>query len=403
MQDVPIPIQDKVETFVAGFYRDFIDENYLYHNIQHAQDVVEAVRRLGNIYGLTQTEMEMLELAAWFHDTGFRYGADKHEEYSAHAARDFLIGEGYPEIRIHQIEALILATRRFAEPANLLEQIIRDADYSHLGSELYWDRCSRIRQELLMTRHNFMPEEEWVEFELDFMMGHRFHTEAAQQLLEATKQKNIRQLRKYRQRIHPGEEGDLPKKKKKKQPLPGPIGDLELGRGVETMFRTTYRTHINLSAIADNKANILLSISAIIISIAISSLIPKFGADHRLVIPTLLLLTVCLVTLVFAILATRPNITHGSFTRQDILDKKSNLLFFGNFFKMPIEDFHWGVMEMIRDSDFLYSAMTRDIYFLGKVLAQKYRFLRLGYAVFMFGMILTVIAFGAALLFAPTS
>ena len=81
----------------------------------------------------------------------------------------------------------MLATKRFAAPENLLEEIIRDADYSHLGSELYWDRSSRIRQELLMTRHNFMPEEEWVEFELDFMLGHTFHTEVAQQLLEATK------------------------------------------------------------------------------------------------------------------------------------------------------------------------------------------------------------------------
>ncbi len=399
MQNAVIPIQEKSERFVAGIYRDFVDENYLYHNFQHAQDVVESVRRLGIIYGLSPTEMEILELAAWFHDTGFRYGADKHEENSCKNARDFLEAEKYPEIHIRQIESLILATRRFAEPENLLEQIIRDADYSHLGSELYWDRSSRIRQELLMTRHNFMPEEEWVDFELDFMMGHHFHTEVAQQLFEDTKQKNIRQLQKYRQRIHPGEEADFSKKKKKKKPVSGLINDLELGRGVETMFRTTYRTHINLSAIADNKANILLTISAIIISIAISSLIPKFGADHRLIIPTLLLLLVCLVTLVFAVLATRPNVTHGSFTRQDILEKKSNLLFFGNFYKMPIEDFHWGMMEMIRDSDFLYSSMTRDIYFLGKVLAQKYRFLRLGYAVFMSGMVLSVLAFIVALLF----
>jgi len=398
MQNAVIPIQERAERFVAGFYPDFIDENYLYHNLQHAQDVVEAVRRLGNIYVLSQVEMEMLELAAWFHDTGFRYGPENHEEHSAGIARNFLEHEGYPEIRIHQIESLILATRRFAEPENLLEQIIRDADYSHLGSELYWDRCSRIRQELLMTRHNFMPEEEWVEFELDFMAGHRFHTEAAQQLLEATKQKNIRQLLKYRQRIHPGEEVDFPKKKKKKKNANGLINDLEIGRGVETMFRTTYRTHINLSAIADNKANIMLSISAIILSIAMSSLLPKFDANHRLIFPTLILLAVCLATLVFAILATRPNITHGSFTRQDILEKRSNLLFFGNFHKMPIEDFHWGMMEMIRDSDFLYSSMTRDIYFLGKVLAQKYRYLRLGYAVFMIGMVVSVLAFGIALL-----
>jgi predicted metal-dependent HD superfamily phosphohydrolase len=399
MQQPATSICIRTEAFVSGFYRDFIDENYLYHNLQHAADVVEAVRRLGQQYCLSESELEILELAAWLHDTGFRYGAENHEENSAHIARDFLHREEYPVEAIAQVEGLILATKRFAAPQNLLQQIIRDADYSHLGSELYWDRSSRIRQELLMTRHNFMPEEEWVEFELDFMLGHSFHTEVAQQLLEATKQINIKQLRKYQQRIQPGYDEGLLKKKKKKKHANGTISDLELGRGVETMFRTTYRTHINLSAIADNKANIMLGINAIIISIAISSLVPKFTSDPRLILPTMVLLSVCLATLVFAILATRPNITHGNFSKQDITDKKANLLFFGNFYNMPIEDFHWGMMEMIRDNDFLYSSMTRDLYFLGKVLAQKYRLLRIGYSVFMFGMILTVLAFGAALAF----
>ena len=73
------------------------------------------------------------------------------------------------------------------------------------------------------------------------------------------------------------------------------------------------------------------------------------------------------------------------------------MLFFGNFYNMKLEDFDWGMKEMIQDRDFLYSSMTRDIYFLGKVLAQKYRFLRICYSIFMFGLILVVIAFGLVL------
>nr|MBP9875247.1 HD family phosphohydrolase [Haliscomenobacter sp.] len=271
-------------------------------------------------------------------------------------------------------------------------------DYSHLGSELYWDRCSRVRQELLMTRRNFMPEEDWVQFELDFMLGHRFHTDVAMQLFDVTKQKNIKQLRKYQQRIQPQEgeweEEDKKKKKKKKKDLE--VKELNLGRGVETMFRTTYRSHTNLSTIADNKANIMLSINGIIISIVVSSLVPKLGADLRLIIPTFVLLSVCLTTLVFAILASRPQVTKGSFTKDDIIKRKSNLLFFGNFYEMSVEDYHWGVMEMIKDSDFLYSSMTRDLYYLGVVLAKKYRLLRISYNVFMYGLIIAVLAFGIA-------
>ena len=164
------------------------------------------------------------------------------------------------------------------------------------------------------------------------------------------------------------------------------------------MYRTTYRTHINLSSIADNKANIMLSINAIVISITLSSLTPRFGTNPKLIFPTIFLLAVCLLAVVFATLSTRPKITEGIFTRQDIQNKKSNLLFFGNFYNMELEDFHWGMMEMIKDSDFLYSSMTRDLYFLGVVLAKKYRYLRICYGIFMYGLIVSVIVFAIAML-----
>jgi hypothetical protein len=162
------------------------------------------------------------------------------------------------------------------------------------------------------------------------------------------------------------------------------------------MFRTTYRSHTNLSTLADNKANIMLSINGIIISIVISSLVPKLSSEHRLIIPTFVLLAVCLTSLVFAILASSPKVTSGVYSREDIKNRTSNLLFFGNFYKMPIEDYHWGVMEMIKDNDFLYSSMTRDLYYLGIVLALKYKLLRICYMVFMLGLIAAVLAFGIA-------
>ena len=159
------------------------------------------------------------------------------------------------------------------------------------------------------------------------------------------------------------------------------------------MYRTTYRTHVNLSSIADNKANIMLSINAIVISITLSSLVPRFGSTPHLIAPTILLLAVCLMAMIFATLSTRPKITEGKFTREDIEQKRSNLLFFGNFYNMSLDDFHWGMMEMIKDSDFLYSSMTRDLYFLGIVLAKKYRYLRICYGIFMYGLIASVAAF----------
>jgi Family of unknown function (DUF5706) len=81
---------------------------------------------------------------------------------------------------------------------------------------------------------------------------------------------------------------------------------------------------------------------------------------------------------------------------EDIREKRSNLLFFGNFHNMSLEDFQWGMTEMIKDPDFQYSSMTRDLYFLGKVLAQKYKYLTFCYNFFMVGMIVAVILFAYA-------
>ncbi|NJL74140.1 MAG: hypothetical protein HC892_02955, partial [Saprospiraceae bacterium] len=91
-----------------------------------------------------------------------------------------------------------------------------------------------------------------------------------------------------------------------------------------------------------------------------------------------------------------PKSDRGKFTREDIKNKRSNLMFFGNYYNMSLEDFHWGMIEMIRDTDFLYSSMTRDLYFLGKVLALKYKYLSICYNIFMYGLIVAVLAFAVS-------
>ncbi|HMQ46659.1 MAG TPA: DUF5706 domain-containing protein [Saprospiraceae bacterium] len=403
-------ILELAESYVQQFFEEKIAGEFVYHDFLHTRYVVEAAIQIGVAANLSDKEMEHLQLAAWFHDTGFYNGPDSHEKRGAALAEEFLLKHDYPLEEINVVRDCILATQLPQQPGNLLEQIMCDADLSHLGNELYWDRCGRVRQEMLLTQSRIMSEQEWVDFELDFMLRHSYHTEIARKFYEKRKNKHIKQLRKQKIRLYPDSEEvqeaelaqleklEKKKKKKKKDVFTSDIElkQINLGRGVETMFRTTYRTHVNLSSIADNKANIMLSITAIVISIVVANLVPKFSDNPKLIAPTFVLLAACLASLVFAILSTRPKVTEGRFTREDIEHKRSNLLFFGNFYNMSMDDFHWGMMEMIKDSDFLYSSMTRDLYFLGIVLAKKYRYLRFSYNIFMYGLILAVICFGLA-------
>jgi len=404
-----------VEAYVTNYITEQISKKYAYHDIQHTINVVQAVLEIGQLLDLSDKEMEILQLAAWFHDTGYDKGPENHEGRSCIYARQYLNSHSYTESEIDQVCNCIMATKIPHQPTNTLQKVICDADLSHLGKKIYWDRCGKVRQELTLSKDLLMSEQEWVDFELNFILQHKYQTDVAKKLYDKRKQKHIKQLMKQKSRLNPQNAlavdpfPKLEKKKKKgkgkkkKKRIPDNVENLELkelnlGRGVETMYRTTYRTHINLSSIADNKANIMLSINAIIISITLSTLIPRFEDNPKLIVPTIILLAVCLLAVVFATLSTRPKITEGRFTREDIQQKKSNLLFFGNFYNMELKDFHWGMMEMIKDSDFLYSSMTRDLYFLGVVLAKKYSYLRVCYGVFMYGLIIAVLAFAVAFL-----
>ena len=176
----------------------------------------------------------------------------------------------------------------------------------------------------------------------------------------------------------------------------------ETERGVQTMFRTTSNNHIELSGMADNKAHIMITVNSIILSVFLSYGLSRLPHHPEYYIAAGLLVFTSLVAITLSILATRPSISSGRFTEEDIRNKKTNLLFFGNFHKMQLTDYQWGMHQMVKDREYLYNTMMMDIYYLGVVLAKKYRYLRIAYTIFMIGLILAVIAFGVAAL-TPTN
>lgn len=165
------------------------------------------------------------------------------------------------------------------------------------------------------------------------------------------------------------------------------------------MLRLASENHIRLSDMADNKANILISVNAIIISVILSVLIRKIEVERYLTIPTMIFLTSSVITIVLAILSTRPKITIGNFTRDQVLNRQTNLLFFGNFHKVSLDEYKWAMGTMMRDPNYLYGSLVDDIYYLGHVLGRKYKLVRIAYNVFMVGIVISAIAFILAMLF----
>ena len=181
------------------------------------------------------------------------------------------------------------------------------------------------------------------------------------------------------------------KKKKKKNKNDQRVGS---NRGIETMFRSTYRAHLDLTSLADSKANIMISINGLILSIILAAIAPKIDTNTWLVVPTVIMLVSCVVAIVFAVLAARPRgKPEQNLTLEQALSRDVNLLYFGNSSQLSEEDFIAGLTKMVENLDDLYRNMMRDIYGMASVLSRKFALLRTSYTVFMVGVSVSVFAF----------
>ncbi len=399
MEQTQQSVIQKAEAYVRDFLNKKLPENREYHDSEHTVRVVAAAEDIGREEGLNEEEIEILKLAAWFHDTGHSKTEDGHEEVSAQFAEDFLSKEDYAQEKIEAVKSAIRATKMPQKPKNKLEKALCDADLSHLGSQEFFEVSASLRREWHALGKEDLSDEEWVKQNLDFLKRHKYFTEYGRETYSDKKAKNLKKLEKKLKKLGKAKEEallddlkvDQEELKQLKKKLKKVEGRPE--RGIETMFRTTSKNHVDFSSMADSKANILISVNSILITIIVGVLMRKLDSNPHLIAPTLILLTVCLTSIVFAILSTRPNVTSGRFSKEDIQQKRANLLFFGNFHKMDLKDFEWGMTEMLNDSEYLYGSMIKDIYFLGVVLGRKYRYLRTAYTIFMFGLIIASIAF----------
>jgi len=384
-------IVDLAKSRVQEIFEHKNFEHRYYHSFVHSSNVRNNAVDLAKGLGLSDKDQQLLSLAAYFHDTGFSNGEwNGHEDRSAIHAREFLSEHKYSESDISRIESLIQSTKMDVEASDLLERLMKDADTSHIGSKEYQNECSQLRLEWESAEGKVFTEEQWYRKNLEFLKNHTFLSPIAKQRYNSRKFKNIANMESDLIRTL-----DYEKKALIDQEVEDPYTNqtIKPSRGIETMYRVALRNHNQLSKIADNKANILLSITSLMMSIVISSLASKLDANTTLIIPTIILLVVCLITMIFSILATRPNITEGNFNRKDFLNNKINILFFGNFYKMPLDEFQWGMDRLQENDKLLYGSLTKDLYFLGVVLQKKYMLLRRGYNIFMIGMIISALAF----------
>ena len=397
------PLVKDAEAYITELFERELPPKLTYHTIRHTKAVVKECRLLAPAAGLNPDDTEDLLLAAWFHDAGYLDVYDGHELRSMERAGAWLGEHGAGAGRVQLVQDLIKATHRDEKPDTELKKLLTDADMSNLAREDFRSNAELLRTEWELVLDKTYSNPEWAELQLNFMLTHKFESDAGKERYKKAFKNNLDEQRDQLKKTE---------KKKKKKNKEQNETFAEPKRGIETMFRTMYSNHMKLSDMADKKASMMIQLNAVLISVIItylganmgkaSALSPVMSGNPVLVIPISILLVTALGSVTTAILSAQPDVTAFKWLKkspQIATNRRVNLLFFGQFTKLSLDNFQGGMRELMRQKDILYTNMVTDIYYLGEVLTRKYALLRTSYTIFMVGLILTALSFGIALLY----
>lgn len=385
--NTPEDILPAADAYVQAYLQEHLPSSFLFHNYEHAIEVVEVCKKLAKAAALDKKKKDYLLLAAWFQDTGYTKGEENHEANSVGIAQAFLEKQGWTAENIKVIEQLIISTKKGATLTTDLEKMLYDANWSFLGRKRFFDRSNLLRLEIEQLQNSRFSAKAWNKFLLELQLETGYKTPWGQSFYLSRKRKNhSTQAENHR--------------KAKEKTVRNKTGK-NFGRGIDTLYRITLRNHLNLSSIADGKANMIISINTLVLSILITAGTALFSMGDQgmiqwniiIIAPIGILMLSSLAAIVFAILSAMPKVEGARFTMEEVKNHKVSLLFFGNFLQLDRNAYVQFLRNLKKDQELIYDDLSRDLYNLGQILQKKYRLLTIAYRIFMAGLLLSVLVF----------
>jgi hypothetical protein len=377
-------VLDRAREYVRTRFNEELDPIFLFHNYAYSEEIVDKATELAELAGLDDETTQRLQLAGLFYPLGYTGGHEGWAERSAEALRSYAHRE---RLEVGDAPAWINSAPAATPQSDFPTRLLHDAAWSWLGRKRY-DR----RSDLLQLERDALDGKEGDPVEFghdmqDFLLRFNYLTDEGKREFDKRRRKNVSKQQSSNYKIQQKE-------------VKAKTGK-NFGRGIDTMYRTAFRNHINLSRIADDKANMMISINTIILSILIavsgagvSFFEELFFSSPEFLAPIIILLISSLTAVVFAVFSARPKVTEYRIKKTSLLEsKEASLLYFGNFLKIEKSDFIRYLSKMKMNQDSLYDDLARDLYDLGQVLHRKYLLLTISYNTFIGGLALAVIIF----------
>ena len=186
-------INKQMNDFVIGLLKNKIPLSYYYHNYEHTLYVVNKVEEIGMHENCSAKELDLLGVAALWHDTGYINTYKGHEEESCKLARQYLPGYYYSTDDINTICAMIMATKIPQSPQTKPEEILADADLEYLGGGNAALLANNLFKEL-NALNPLLTEADWNKTEINFLTEHRYFTGYCKANKEHIKQAYLKRL-----------------------------------------------------------------------------------------------------------------------------------------------------------------------------------------------------------------
>lgn len=184
----------KIKEFIVKKLKSELPADLFYHGAHHTLDVYEAAKNIAKKEGVSGEDLELLQIAALYHDTGFIKAYKGHEEAGCELARHELPGFGCNNIQIEKICGMIIATKMPQNAKTHLEEILCDSDLDYLGTDKFIAIGETLRKELNEKGNDF-NEKQWNIIQIKFLEDHRYLTNTSKQLRGAEKLKHINMLK----------------------------------------------------------------------------------------------------------------------------------------------------------------------------------------------------------------
>ncbi|MGD8265199.1 MAG: DUF5706 domain-containing protein [Chromatiales bacterium] len=186
-------------------------------------------------------------------------------------------------------------------------------------------------------------------------------------------------------------EGDKRGKKKNKEK------DKSTARSTETLFRNAVRSNLDLTSIADNKANIMISVNGFILTVIVTAGGFVMQSEPALIYPFTMILLTAILSIGCAVMAVKPKVNLPEDTLEDLRSDKSSIIYFRHYVHMNPDDYVREMKRVLNDAETIHTHIARHIYGLGYGLSIKFRWLRFSYTIFTIGLASSALVFVLAM------